>query len=103
MLKLFALLLLLSSCQGSRNIPATAEVFPVLEKWVLLEAASQSAASDAQTIIHVICPPGKVDITDQGQGSVLLSFHFRITVPLRFNQMMDQLAQVPGITILKEQ
>lgn len=103
MLKLLAVLLTLYSCQGLRHLPTEAAFVSPLEKRIILSANSQAAAREAQSIIHIFCPPSRMQVTDMGQGIIELHFSFLISFPHRFKQMLYQLAQVPGITILKEQ
>ncbi len=74
-----------------------------MEKTVLLEAANHQSAAEAQSIIHTFCPPEQIRISEQEYGKICLWFRFHISFPQRFNQMMDLLAQVPDLKILKQQ
>ena len=102
MLKLLTLIsLYFSSCSESRPIMAASYAVPVFEKIVLLEAANQQSAGEAQSIIYNLCASEQIEITQQEYGKILLRFWVHISFPERFNQMMDRIAQVPNLKILQ--
>ena len=103
MFKLLVILISFCSCHTSRPVRSAEVTVPPLEKSIVLTAYSQSAAGEAQSIIYLFCPPSQMQISDNGQGMLEMHFSFLIGFPHRYNQMMHQLMQVPGIIIQKEQ